>query len=79
MMIKLYGLTKRQIKLADKLWSHEFNNYEEVGDWLLTLSTKKQRDAVKVIELIKVEMLDQMCDEMDDMSEAIEVINRIKG
>lgn len=79
MMIKLYGLTKRQIKLADKLWSQEFNNYEEVGNWLLTLSAKKQQDAVKVIELIKVEMLDQMCDEMDDMSEAIEVINRIKG
>lgn len=78
-MIKLYGLTKRQTKLADKIWEHEFTSYEQVGEWLETLSKKDRSESIKIINLIKIELLDQLCDEMDDMSDAIDVINRIKG
>jgi hypothetical protein len=46
-MIQLHGLTKRQVKIAEKLW--ECDSQDDVIKYLSTLSRKDQFDARSII------------------------------
>ena len=72
-MIQLYGLTTRQVEIADELWKCE--TQEEVLEYIGTLSPKDQYDARSLV----ICMLQKAIEEDHDgsMKEAVAVLEEI--
>lgn len=70
-------LTTRQKALLEKLWS--FDSLEDMIQYQLTLEPEDLLMSVSLVELIKVESIDQIQTESGDLSQAIEIINRVKS
>jgi hypothetical protein len=70
-------LTTRQKALLEKLWS--FDSLEDMIQYQLTLEPEDLLMSVSLVELIKVESIDQIQTESGDLSQAIEIIHRVKS
>lgn len=69
-MITITGLTKRQVALLDKMWA--IDGYEEYMEWR---STQDKREIYTLEQLIMLAELD----EVEDVSDAVSVLDRIRG
>ena len=56
-MIRIDGLTERQVKFLDKMWS--MDTQEEVSAWFRTLSDDDLNMAVTLHEMLVSQMLEQ--------------------
>lgn len=74
-MISINGLTVRQRKMCDKIWT--IDSEEEIDSWLQTLTPGRRREAQVLIEMITLAVLDQ--ETPASMPEACEVIDRIRS
>lgn len=74
-MIQIHGLTAKQMKLCDKIWS--MDTTQEMLEWFDTLPTSEKYQAYCMLQMITAEVLDQ--EEFGDMAEAREVIDRVRA
>lgn len=74
-MIQLNGLTRAQRAMCDIIWS--LDTQDEIIDWFNTLPDWQAREAHVLMKLMILEQLDQ--EDLGEMSEALAVIDRIKG
>lgn len=70
-MISISGLTKRQVKLLDKMWA--IDSYQDYMDW---------KEAMTEQQIQEIESLEQMVmlaenDEVDSLSEANNVLKKV--
>jgi len=75
MNIKILNLTPLQQAIADMLWS--LDTEEEIVEWFDTLPPDIQPIAHAVLSMMVYEQIDQS--PIEDMSEALEVIDRVRG
>ena len=69
------NLTVFQVHLLDKIWSCETK--DDLREWLATLPTNVLQEAVSLVHVLKLEMLDQHWDEEEeDLSDANEVLKQ---
>jgi hypothetical protein len=70
-MITISGLTKRQVKLLDKMWA--IDSYQEYMDW---------KEAMCETEVQEVETLEELVmlaeyDEVDTLADANDVLKKV--
>jgi hypothetical protein len=70
-MISISGLTKRQVKLLDKMWA--IDSYQDYMDW---------KEAMTEQQIQEIESLEEMVmlaenDEVDSLSEANNVLKKV--
>jgi len=73
-MIRIDGLTDRQVKFLDKMWS--MDTQEEVAAWFRTLSDDDLNMAVTLHEMLASQMLEQPAEE--DVSDARKMLSDIE-
>jgi hypothetical protein len=73
-MLSIPNLTPLQQAIADMLWS--LDTTEEIVDWIDTLPENIVPIARAVLTMMVYEQIDQT--PIEDMSDALEIINRIK-
>ena len=74
--MRIEGLTKRQVKIADTLWS--LGTTEDCQRWLSILSPEIRLEALVVMELMLQAVGDEMIEQMDYYPEAMEVIEKVQ-
>lgn len=74
-MLQLNGLTRAQKAMCDIIWS--LDTQDEIIDWFNTLPDWQAQEAHVLMKLMILEQLDQQ--DLGGMSEALAVIDRIKG
>jgi hypothetical protein len=72
-MIRIDGLTDRQVKFLDKMWS--MDTQEEVAAWFRTLRDDDLNMAVTLHEMLVSQMLEQPAE--DDVSMAQSMLRDI--
>ena len=72
-MIRMDGLTNKQVKFLDKMWS--MDTQEEVAAWFRTLSDDDLNMAVTLHEMLVSQMLEQPAE--DDVSMAQSMLRDI--
>ena len=72
-MIRIDGLTDRQVKFLDKMWS--MDTQEEVSAWFRTLSDEDLNMAVTLHAMLISQMLEQPAE--DDVSMAQSMLRDI--
>lgn len=70
--IQLDGLTRKQVALADIMWS--INDVTKLQEFIATLPEQDHFDCLSIIELMRLAMLDQI---VTDTSEARELLDDI--
>ena len=71
MSITISGLTKRQVKLLDKMWA--IDSYQEYMDWKESMTEKQVQEVDTLEEMVMLAELD----EIDDLTEANNLILRV--
>lgn len=71
MSVTISGLTKRQVKLLDKMWA--IDSYQEYVDWKESMTQPQVQEIETLEELILLAEIDQV----DDLSEANFVIGKV--
>lgn len=74
-MIKIDGMTERQVKLLDEMWS--LDTAEEFAHWLYSQPVHVQHEAIVLQELLTLEVLDSELDRMDRFPVAEQMIANI--
>ena len=74
-MIELTGLTKRQMVLADILWSIE--EWDMVEVFIKSLSKRDRIDCEGIIEMMTMSMIEELGNK--DFTEANEIIEKVKS
>jgi hypothetical protein len=72
--IELHGLTKKQVRLLEKMWSIETT--EDLQEWQETLDENTQTEVNALIQIILLEHLDNLLD--DDYPDAQKVLSNFK-
>lgn len=72
--MRIEGVTRRQKELLDIMWTIESRT--DLDAWLDTLSIKDQRDAVLLLHLLMLEMIDQDLEEDQSYRESNEILQR---
>lgn len=72
--LKIEGLNKRQIRLLKKMW--ELDSADDLLEWTTTLSDNDRLQVVVLIELIKMELIEEKLEEMTSFRTANYYINR---
>jgi len=70
-MITINGLTKRQVKMLDKMWA--IDGYDEYMEWKSTLCYAQKQQCETLEELITLAEID----EVDDVTEAKSLIEKV--
>ncbi len=73
-MIQLVGLTHRQVELLDVLW--DLDSAEEVQHFISELSDRDQQECQTLMELLRLELLDQSINLLLSFKEANKVISK---
>ncbi len=73
----IHGLTARQIEMLDIMWSME--ELEDVEEWVSTLSEKEQKISEVLMQMVVLESYEGMLEEIEYLTEANDLINRIKA
>lgn len=76
-MIKIENLSRRQKKLLDIMWSIE--TQEELVEWVKTLNRRDAKDVIVLIDLVKIELIEEIIEDERDFTASNEVIETIKG
>lgn len=71
MSITISGLTKRQVKLLDKMWA--IDSYQEYMDWKESMTEAQVREVDTLEEMVMLAETDQV----DDLTEANFVIGKV--
>ena len=71
MSITIGGLTKRQVKLLDKMWA--IDSYQDYMDWKESMTEKQVQEVDTLEELVMLAETDQV----DDLTEANFVIGKV--
>lgn len=74
-MIEISGLTERQVKLLNVMWSIESS--EELEDWLISLDDELRQECTTLGKLIIYATVDKTVEIMSVYPEASKVINQI--
>ena len=74
-MIELTGLTKRQMVLADILWSIE--EWDMVEVFIKSLSKRDRIDCEGIIEMMTMSMIEDLGNK--DFTEANKIIDKVKS
>ena len=74
-MIELTGLTKRQMILADILWSIE--EWDMVEVFIKSLSKRDRIDCEGIIEMMTMSMIEELGNK--DFTEANKIIEKVKS
>jgi hypothetical protein len=72
--MRIEGVTKRQKELLDIMWT--ISSRTDLDAWLDTLSLKDQQDAVVLLHVLLLEMIDQELEEDESYRESNEVLQR---
>jgi hypothetical protein len=70
-MITINGLTKRQVKMLDKMWA--IDSYEEYMEWKSTLCYAQKQQCETLEELVTLAENDVV----DDVTEAKSLIEKV--
>ena len=70
-MITITGLTKRQVKLLDKMWA--IDSYQEYMDWKESMTQKQVQEVDTLEEMVMLAELD----EVDDLTEANNILTKV--
>ncbi len=73
----IHGLTARQKEMLDIMWSME--ELEDVEEWVSTLSEKEQKISEVLMQMVVLESYEGMLEEIEYLTEANDLINRIKA
>ena len=71
MSITITGLTKRQVKLLDKMWA--IDSYQEYMDWKESMTQKQVQEVDTLEEMVMLAELD----EVDDLTEANNILTKV--
>jgi transposase len=71
-MITIDGLTKRQVKMLDKMWA--IDGYDEYMEWKTTLCYAQKQQVDTLEQLVMLAETDQM---VDDLTEANDVLKKV--
>jgi len=74
-MVRLEGLSVLQRELAERIW--EIQDHDALIEFVRSLPRSVAIEAHTVIQLMIIESMDQ--EELNDMAEANEVIERIRS
>jgi hypothetical protein len=74
-MIEITGLTKRQMVLADILWSIE--EWDMVEVFIKSLSKRDRIDCEGIIEMMTMSMIEELGNK--DFTEANKIIEKVKN
>jgi hypothetical protein len=77
MRITLDNITKRQKELLEIMWG--IDSQEDLIEWTKTLDREDSNDVIILVELIKLELIEQVIESGNDFTEADDLINKIKG
>jgi transcriptional regulator of NAD metabolism len=72
-MIRIEGLTTKQVEMLDKLWS--FDTTDEVLEWMKSLSEEDFKMAVTLQELVIDQLLEQPAE--SDVTEAQSMLRKM--
>ena len=72
-MIRIEGLTTKQVEMLDKLWS--FDTTDEVLEWMKSLSDEDFKMAVTLQEMVLDQLLEQPAE--DDVTEAQSMLRKM--
>jgi hypothetical protein len=70
-MITINGLTKRQVKMLDKMWA--IDGYDEYMEWKSTLCYAQKQQVATLEQLVMLAEID----EVDDVTEAKSLIEKV--
>lgn len=76
-MIEINGLSKKQVKLLNIMWS--INDMDDVQEWIETLSPEDQSECFTLMNLIRIEVIDEFTEHGFDYTEANKIIDKIKS
>lgn len=71
----LRGLTEEDVKILDAMWA--IDTREELQSYLNSLSNRKLRKALTLLEMIKLAFIDDMVEAMDTYPEAEMMLRNI--
>jgi len=84
MAIEITGLSKRQMILADILWS--IDDWNQVERFIASLPKKDRIDCEGILELMRMALVEEYADQMkseghfsEEYAAANEVIDKIRG
>jgi hypothetical protein len=72
--MRIEGVTKRQKELLDIMWT--ISSRTDLDAWLDTLNLKDQQDAVVLLHVLLLEMIDQDLEEDESYRESNEILQR---
>jgi len=72
-MIRIEGLTTKQVEMLDKLWS--FDTTDEVLEWMKSLSEEDFKMAVTLQEMVIDQLLEQPAE--SDVTEAQSMLRKM--
>jgi hypothetical protein len=70
MAVQITGLSKRQRAIADVLWL--MNNRADVERFIASLEPQTQQDALTVVEMMQLAMIDEYNQVDDDVKQLID-------
>jgi hypothetical protein len=73
-MIELVGLSTRQVELLEVLW--DLDSVNEVQDFLSTLDENDQLECQTLMELLRLELMDESINLLFSYKEANEVLSK---
>ena len=74
-MIRIYGVSLKQQKILDKIWS--FDTEDELVVWMKTLNKKKLKKARVLKEMIELAAIDEYVSTMENYPHAQVIIDTI--
>lgn len=76
-MIKISGVSDKQIKLLDQIW--QFDTEDELFVWIKTLNKNKQKKVLLLKEMIELAAIDEYVSMMEDFPHADFIVDSIIG
>lgn len=74
-MIRIYGVSLKQQRMLDKIWS--FDTEEELMGWMKSLNKKKLKKVCILKEIIELAAIDEYVLTMEDYPHAQDIIDNI--
>ena len=76
-MLEIHGLTVRQVKLLEIIWSCQTR--EEIDDLISNLAERDQLECLSLVELLTLEVIDSKVDSMTRFPKVNKIIKHIKS
>jgi hypothetical protein len=76
-MFEIHGLTTRQVKLLDIIWSCK--SQDELDELISNLSEDDQTECFSLVELLHLEVIDSQVESMTRFPKVNKIIKHIKS